>query len=256
LRRVLFILVLTAAVFTAFAACAAQSERVFTGKINPTDNGEKLLAMLVSLTDPESLEIMMDQIPDDAGSVRDISIFIRGASIGGFRVEKFAIESSFLEMNPPSNWIIGERDSLSVKNALRSNVELVALERDINAALVNYAGGDWSRISVDLKPGRVDAKGHYSSGGLSIFAEVTTRLEIRQGKQIWLKDTSIKINNDDQTDVIRKELAKIQPVVDIGRFPFPVTLAVLDIDENRVVFSTRTLPKPVKGLTYRYTRGS
>lgn len=127
---------------------------------------------------------------------------------------------------------------------------------DINAALVNYAGGDWSRISVDLKPGRVDAKGHYSSGGLSIFAEVTTRLEIRQGKQIWLKDTSIKINNDDQTDVIRKELAKIQPVVDIGRFPFPVTLAVLDIDENRVVFSTRTLPKPVKGLTYRYTRGS
>ena len=212
---------LTAAVFTAFAACAAQSERVFTGKINQTDNGEKLLDMLVSLTDPVSLEIMMDQIPDDAGSVRDISIFIRGASIGGFRVEKFAIESSFLEMNPPSNWIIGERDSLSVKNALRSNVELVALERDINAALVNYAGGDWSRISVDLKPGRVDAKGHYSSGAKH-FRRGHHQAEIRQGKQIWLKDTSIKINNfDDQTDVIRKELAKIQPVVDIGGF-FPV----------------------------------
>ncbi len=247
---------LAAAFFLSPAVCRGQTGREFRGTIDPTDNGAKLLAMVVSLTDPEYAEVRMDELPNATGAVRDLSILVQGANVGGFRVEKFAVESSFLEMNPPSEWVVGDPDSLTVRSALRTNMELLALERDINETLVNYAGGDWRRITVDLKPGRVEAKGHYSSGGLGIFAEVTTKLEIRQGKQIWLKDTSIKINHDDQTDVIRKELAKIQPVVDIGQLPFPVVLAVLDIDEDKVLFSTRTPPKQTEGLVYRYTRGS
>lgn len=242
--------------FVAFSAWGEQPTREFSGHFEPANNGERLLSLLVSLTNPETMELRMDQQPDTNGNIRDFSLFIQGASIGGFRVEKIAIESSFLELNRPSEWRTGERDSLKVRNVLRSNVELVALEKDINAALVSYAGGDWRRISVDLKRGRVNARGNYRSGALDILAEVSTKLEIRQGKQIWLKDTAIKINHDDQTDVIRKELEKIQPVVDIGQFPFPVTLAVLDVDEQKLVVSTRTLPKPVKGLFYRYVRGS
>ncbi len=242
--------------FVAFSAWGEQPTREFRGHFEPANNGERLLALLVSLTDPESMELRMDQQPDNDGNVRNISIFIQGASIGGFRVEKIAVESSFLELNRPSEWRMGDRDSLKVGNVLRSNVELVALEKDINAALTSFAGGDWRRISVDLKKGMVSARGNYRSGSLDILAEVSTKLEIRQGKQIWLKDTAIKINHDDQTDVIRKELAKIQPVVDIGQFPFPVTLAVLSVDEQKIVFSTRTLPKPVKGIFYRYVRGS
>ncbi len=245
-----------ALLFFAISAFAEQPTREFKGSFEPANNGERLLSLLVSLTDPESMELRMDQQPDNDGNIRDFSIFIKGASIGGFRVEKIAIESSFLELNRPSEWRTGERDSLKVRNVLRSNVELVALEKDINAALTSYAGGDWRRISVDLKRGIVSARGNYRSGSLDIFAEVSTKLEIRQGKQIWLKDTTIKINHDDQTDVIQKELAKIQPVVDIGQFPFPVTLAVLKVDEQKLVFSTRTLPKPVKGIFYRYVRGS
>jgi len=242
--------------FVAFSAWGEQPTREFRGHFEPANNGERLLALLVSLTDPESMELRMDQQPDNDGNVRNISIFIQGASIGGFRVEKIAVESSFLELNRPSEWRMGDRDSLKVGNVLRSNVELIALEKDINAALTSFAGGDWRRISVDLKKGMVSARGNYRSGALDILAEVSTKLEIRQGKQIWLKDTAIKINHDDQTDVIRKELAKIQPVVDIGQFPFPVTLAVLSVDEQKIVFSTRTLPKPVKGIFYRYVRGS
>jgi len=247
---------LVVSLFISATAFAEQPTREFKGNFEPANNGERLLSLLVSLTNPEAMELRMDGEPDNAGNVRNISIFIHGASIGGFRMDKIAIESSFLELNPPSEWRMGERNSLKVGNVLRSNVELIALEKDINAALTSFAGGDWSRISIDLKQGRIDARGNYRSGGLNILAEVTTKLEIRQGKQIWLKDTAIKINHDDQTDVIRKELQKIQPVVDIGQFPFPVSLAVLDVDEHKIVFSTRTLPKPVKGIFYRYVRGS
>ncbi|MFA7620457.1 MAG: hypothetical protein WCY56_01285 [Aminobacteriaceae bacterium] len=256
--RKIFYLLLVVALLLSAASCAFadQPDREFRGDFSPSNNGERLLALLVSLTDPESIELRIDQNPDDAGRVRDLSLLISGASISGFRVERFAIESAFLELNPVSEWRMGDRNSLMARSSLRTNVELAVLEKDINEALKTYVGGDWSRISLDLKPGRINAKGHYSSGGLSIFAEVTTRLEIKQGKQIWLKDTAIKINNDDQTEVIKKELAKIQPLVDIGQFPLPISLTVLNIDEHRVVFSTRTLPKPVNGIYYRYVKGS
>ncbi len=257
MRRIFYLLMVVALMLSAASyAFADQPDREFRGDFSPSNNGERLLALLVSLTDPEFIELRMDQIPDDAGRVRDLSLLISGASIGGFRVERFAIESAFLELNPVSEWREGDRNSLMARSSLRTNVELAVLEKDINEALKTYAGGDWSRIFLDLKPGRIDAKGYYSSGGLGIFAEVTTGLEIKQGKQIWLKDTSIKINNDDQTEVIKKELAKIQPLADIGQFPLPISLSVLNIDEHSVVFSTRTLPKPVNGLYYRYVKGS
>ena len=147
-----------ALLFFAISAFAEQPTREFKGSFEPANNGERLLSLLVSLTDPESMELRMDQQPDNDGNIRDFSIFIQGASIGGFRVEKIAIESSFLELNRPSEWRTGERDSLKVRNVLRSNVELVALEKDINAALTSYAGGDWRRISVDLKRGMVSAR--------------------------------------------------------------------------------------------------
>ncbi len=164
-----------ALLFFAISAFAEQPTREFKGSFEPANNGERLLSLLVSLTDPESMELRMDQQPDNDGNIRDFSIFIQGASIGGFRVEKIAIESSFLELNRPSEWRTGERDSLKVRNVLRSNVELVALEKDINAALTSYAGGDWRRISVDLKKGMVSARGNYRSGSLDILAEVRSR---------------------------------------------------------------------------------
>jgi hypothetical protein len=256
MRRILLLSLLFFLLIPTADCAAAKPLREFNGNFTPANNGERLLAFLVSLTDPEVLELHMDQQPDNDGNVRNISIFISGASIGGFRVERIALESSFLELNPPSAWKMGDKDSFQAKSALRTNVELVALEKDLNTALTSYAGGGWRRVFIDLKPGKIYARGNYRSGSLDLLAEVTTGLEVRQGKQIWLKDTSIKINRDDQTDFVQDELRKIQPVVDIGSFPFPVSLAVLSVDEQKIVFSTRTLPKPVKGIFYRYVRGS
>jgi len=45
-------------------------------------------------------------------------------------------------------------------------------------------------------------------------------------------------------------------VVDIRDFPFPVTLAVLSVDDQKLRLSTRTPPKPFEGILLRYVRGS
>jgi len=237
---------------------ASAAKREFRGSFTPETNGERLLSLLVSMTNPEVLELRMDEEPDDQGNVRNIHFLVTGASIGGFRVEKLALEASFVELNPPSKWDPKAKDPIVVKSALRSNLEAVILEKDINAALSGYAGDDWNKISVDLGPGIIGARGYYhvKNPGLTLLAEVKTGLEIRQGKELWLKNVELKINHDEQTDAVRQAIRDIQPVVDIRDFPFPVTLAVLSVDDQKLRISTRTPPKPFEGILLRYVRGS
>ena len=231
--------------------------REFTGAFTPATNGEKLLSLLVSLTDPETLELHLDEEPDDRGNVRNMYFLVKGANVGGFRIERLALEASFVEFTPPSEWNPDGDDPIGVKNVLRSNIEAVILERDINAALAKASGDDWHGVSVDLKPGTINARGYYTvkNPGLTLLAEVKTGLEIRRGKELWLKDVLLKINHDEQTNVVRDAIDEIQPVVDLRDFPFPVTLAVLSVDEETLRISTRTPPKAFSGITLGYRRG-
>ena len=217
------------------------------------DNGGRLLATLASLLLPESMELRMDEPPDDAGNVRNISVAVRGALLTGFRVERIAIESSFLELSPPSSWEPGDRNSFAVRGALRTNTEIVLLEEDINAALEPYATEQY-RLAVDLKPRGIRLRVNFTPGGpgFGSLATVDAGLELRRGSQLWLKNTRIHINGDDQTDAVVDELLKIQPFVDFAAFGFPPNLVALSVGEDTLRLSSRTPPKPVEGLLYRY----
>ncbi|MDD4613558.1 MAG: hypothetical protein PHP80_11175, partial [Synergistaceae bacterium] len=104
----------------------------------PPDIGDRLFLFLHSLTFPESIELRMDELPDSDGKIRNLSLIVRGACFGGLRVEKIAAEISFLELNPSPEWRFGRRNSLKVNSALRTNAEVVILERDINTALSSF----------------------------------------------------------------------------------------------------------------------
>jgi len=232
--------------------------RTFNGSFTPGTNGEKLLSLIVSFAKPEAVELRLDREPDTDGSVRNLHCLVTGAFIGGCRVERLAIEAAFVEFNPPSRWDPSAEKSLVVRKALRTNFEAIVLEKDINRALMEYTGKDWTGISVDLKPGKINARGHYhvKSPSLTILAEVRSGLDLREGKEIWLKDVFLKINHEDQTPVIREELQKIQPIASLRDFPFPVTLGVISIDDRQMRIATRTVPRPFEGIVYRYVRDS
>lgn len=253
MRKLLFSFICIA--LMSFSSEAART-RDFRGDFTPGTNGEKLLSILVSITDPEVLELSLDEEPDDGGNIRNLHILVKGANLGGFRIEKLALESSFLELAPPGEWDAAAKDPITVRNALRTNFEAVILEKDVNTALRAQSGDEWRQVTVDLKPGFLTAKGYYhvKNPGLTLLAEVKTGLEIKKGKELWLKDTELKINRDEQTDAVRDAIRKIQPVVDIRDLPFPITLAELTVTETSLRMGTRTAPKPFEGLLLRYTK--
>lgn len=252
--RVFFLtlLILSAAI----SAAAQPAYRDFSGNFTPSDNGERLLALLVSITDPEFLELRMDEPPDEDGNVRSLSVFVRGASLGGFRVERLALESAFVQLAPPATWRLGDRHSLRVKRALRSNFELAVNERDVLEALETYAAGSWSRIFLDMSMGEIAVRGAYRppEAGLSILAGMKTELELHDGERIMLRSPEIRINGEERTDLFRRDLDRLQPVIDFADFPFRLTLSRLSVDGGALILGTATPPSPVEGIVFRYVR--
>jgi len=251
------LILLTALLLLAFPLAAAGQElHEVRGKFNPATRGDELLKALVDYTDPDSLELVLDAEPDENWNIRDLYFRVRGARFGGkIRVENFALSASFVSLVPPS-----EGKGLDVKQALRSNLEVVLLESDVNGAIRLFTSekdGDWKDVSVRFVPPRnIEARGRYhlKNPGLVILAEVSTGLSIREGREIWLEDTRLEINNVEQTATVREAIEKLQPVVDVRRFPFPVTLATLKAENGRLEVASRTRPCPFNGIVYRYSR--
>ncbi|HOO86386.1 MAG TPA: LmeA family phospholipid-binding protein [Synergistales bacterium] len=254
--RKTFLLFVCLLLFNPFPAVAEQTFREFSGEFTPQNNGERLLAFLVSVTDPESLELQMDALPGDDGAIRAVSFALHGGALGGFRIERLTLESAFIRLNPPSEWIRGNRHSLRVRNALRSNFELVIDEHDILEALKTYASGSWSRISVDLTSGELRIQGRYKPGatGFSLMAGITTRLELRDGKRVMLKAPEIRINGENKTSLFQRDLERLRPVLDFNGFPPALTISRLSVDKGKLLLATATRPKAVGGIRYRYVR--
>ena len=254
--RKAFILYLCFVLFSPFPAVAEQMYREFSGEFTPENNGERLLALLVSITDPESLDLEMDAMPGDEGDIRAVSLSIRGGALGGFRIERLALESAFVQLNPPSEWIRGNRHSFRVRNALRSNFELALDERDILKALKTYASGSWSRVSVELTSGELCVQGRYRPGatGFSILAGITTKLELLDGKRVLMKSPQIRINGEEKIVLFQRDLERLRPVLDFNGFPLSLTLSRLSVDKGKLLLRTATPPRPIGGIRYRYVR--
>lgn len=227
-----------------------------TGNFTPASRGEELLKALVDFSDPDSVELVLDGEPDENWNVRDLFFHVKGGRFAGkIRVEEIALSASFVSFAPP-----GEGRGLSVKKAMRSNLQVSLLESDVNGAIRMFTSekdGDWKDVSVRFVPPRnLEARGRYhlKNPGLVILAEVSTGLAIRDGVEIWLEDTQLKINRGEQTDTVREAIRKLQPVVDIRKFPFPVTLAVLKTGNGCLEIASRTRPCPFDGIVYRYSR--
>jgi hypothetical protein len=235
---------------------SGQEIRSYRGDFTPASRGEELLKALVDYTDPDSAEMILDGEPDENWNVRDLFLRVRGGRFAGkIRVEEIALSASFVSLAPPSGG-----GKLEVRSAMRSNLDVVLLESDVNGAIKMFTSdrdGDWKDVSVRFVPPRnLEARGRYhvKNPGLVILAEVSTGLVIRDGKEIWLEDPRLEINNSEQTATVREAIEKLQPVVDIRKFPFPVTLSVLEAGQGRLEIASRTRPCPFDGIVYRYTR--
>lgn len=251
-----FVLFLCFALFGLFPGVAEEARREFSGEFTPANNGERLLAFLVSLTDPESMDLEMDAIPGDDGAILALSLSLHGGLIGGIRVERLSLSSAFVQLNPPSEWIRGNRHSFRMLNALRTNFKLVVDERDVLEALETYASVSWSDIRVKLDSEGLRAQGRFrpDATAFSLLAGIATKLEIRDGDRVVLKSPQVYINGEEKTVLFQRDLERLRPLLDFNGLPLSPMLSRLSIDKGKLLLGTATPPRPVEGVQFRYVR--
>lgn len=223
------------------------------------ERGRKLFDGFLDETNPEWGEMILDGPPDDSGKIRHIYLDLKGADIGGVRIERITVEGYDVVLTSPDTWGTEEADVLSV---LSTNAVAVIKEKDVNEHLKSKEFGDdetWNNLHLDFSPGRVYAKGYYLADlklfKLNILIEIDGTFKVKDGKQIWLDDYSLKVNRakipDGLTD---RAMAKIQPILDLSRFIFPIKLSQVLLDDEKATIESVRRPERFEGIRFEFTR--
>ena len=243
-----------AIVFT-LCAPAFGADHEFRGRVEPVDFTTRILAYYVEEFSPEELILSINGPPDANGSYRDIYMNLTGVMIGGVRVDKLVFRMNYaqFEIHPD-----GEVECLSV---VAIYARCLVREDDINRKLAEETFGRddrWENIHMRISPSGLRARGNYIARilfiPLNISIEIESGLRIVAHRELWLNDYTLRVNALDVPDYITSSaIRQIQPLLDLGRFPLPLSLHSVEFQEGQAAFSTRIPPEPMRGgITYRY----
>jgi hypothetical protein len=242
----------------ALTASAWGADFEYIGNIEAQDPMSRLLAYYVNEFAPEELCLSVDDQPDDFGRIRDLYMDLTGVSIGEVRVDKLIFRMNDAQFNVPSEWASGV---VNCEDALQIYAYCRLKEDDVNRRLAAKTFGrddHWSNISMKISPSGLYARGTYVAKvlfvTLNILIEVESDLKIVDNKTLWLGNYKARVNRVDIPDYItRKALEQIQPILDLGRFPLPLKLHSIKLDNAQAELFTRIQPSPLQnGITYRY----
>ena len=224
------------------------------------DEVQDLLNYYVKRFTPETASLVISGKPDETGLFSDMYMDLKGVVIEKLRLDRLTFRMSGVQFNKPSEWAKGKVDC---KDAIKVHVIATLLEDDINRAIEakTFGKGDhWHDVSMAITPAGLKGRGYYKADAmimnLDVLLEITSGLKIVKGKELWLNNPVVKANKMDVPDYItRKALTKIQPLVDLRKFPLPMSLHMVNLKQGSAVLSTRTLPKALtKGLKYNYKK--
>jgi hypothetical protein len=205
--------------------------------------------------DPEGMTMILDGEPSEDGMVRHLYIDVDGACFSGFRLDDLRIETVFGQFNPVSEWTDGRE--VQLQDVMQGYVNAIVKEKDINRALLDHTDEHWKDVMVDVRPGELFVRARYHVQGavsLKILVEVSTGLQMT-GKKVWLDNYRLKVNNAEKTSVIRDDIDKLQPILDMEEFVFPLDLREITMDDEKIVFASRVEPKVFEGIRYVYRAG-
>lgn len=229
----------------------------FNGKIDGTSRGALLFKAFAEGLKPESMEMILDEEPDETGRVRRLFLDLLGCELGGVRIEHLEIEALDTHFTDPQGW---ECPGPDVVDMLSVNTRATILESDVNRAISDAAFGDddgnWHDLSLDFRKRGIYAKGYYTIRflfTLDILIEIEGRFGIVGGKQVWLEDYTLKVNRVDLPEALTdRAVSQIQPIIDLEGFIFPLTLKTIIQADDRVVLESRMLPQRFDGIRYVY----
>lgn len=229
----------------------------FAASSRAQDLGQRLFDGFLRETKPKEAIMILDEEPSETGKVRRIYLDLKGATIGGVVIDRITVEAFDTVFSSPNTW---DTDQAKVLSVLATNARAVIKESDINSHLRTKEFGKderWRGLVLDFCPGRVYAKGRYLADlkifKLNILIELDGTFKVRNGKEIWLEDYKLKLNRAKVPEGLTdRAMKKIQPILDMGKFVFPVRLSKVALDEEKAVIESVRPPKPFDGLIYEY----
>lgn len=224
------------------------------------DEVQDLLNYYVRRFTPETAQLVISQKPDSTGLFNDIYMDLKGVVVEKLRMDRLTFRMKGVQFNEPSEWAKGK---VECKDAIQINVLATLLQDDINRAIEAKTFGKedhWHDVSMAITPSGLKGRGYYTADAmlmkLDVLLEITSGLKIVKGKELWLNNPVVRANKLDVPDyVTKKALTRIQPLVDLRKFPLPMSLHKVNLSSGRADLSTRTLPKALtKGLKYSYKK--
>lgn len=225
-------------------------------KSGEEDRGAQLLQYFLKELTPEKITMILADQPDEEGHIREIYLDLKGCVIGGVRIDTLRMDAVGVKFNPPGEWDTKEIEPLEVLNA---HAFARLTEDDLNENLLQKQFGDddsWRNLQMNVHPEGIYARGNYIAQfifRLDILIEIFSKFKIVDMQQIWLDDYSVRVNRLDVPKFITdKAVEEIQPLLDLGKFVFPLKLHSIAYDEEAITISSRVLPEPFAGLVYRW----
>ncbi|MBQ7593970.1 MAG: DUF2993 domain-containing protein [Synergistaceae bacterium] len=225
------------------------------------DEVDDLLNFYVRKFKPETATLVISEKPDSTGLFQDVYMDLKGVLIENLRMNSLIVRMKFVQFNAPSEW---KKGNVECKNAATVLAVATLLESDINKAIADKTFGHgedrWHDLSMSINPQGLHGKGYYLAKtaliNLDILIEIDSKLKILKGKELWLDKPLVKVNRMDLPDyVTKKALSQIQPLVDLRKFPLPLTLHKVETKKGSAILSTKTLPDALKdGLKYSYKK--
>ncbi len=224
------------------------------------DDVEKLFNFYIKKFTPEKAVLLISEQPDKSGKFNDIYMDLTGVIIDKVRLSKLTFRLTGAQFNPTSEWGKGKVDC---KSAMQVYAFAEIFDSDINRSIERKTFGDkdhWKKVSLKITPKGLEGRGYYVAKALGlsldILLEVESKLKIVGNKQLWLDKPQVKVNRLDLPDYItKKALSQIQPLLDLRKFPLPLSIHKVDLRKGSARISTKNLPKEIKnGIRYTYTK--
>ena len=215
---------------------------------------EMLFDAFLSGLHPESMEMILDAAPDENGRVPRIYLDLEGCHVGHVRIERLQVDAMDVAFTHPSTWA---ETGPGVELALLVRTKAWVCEDDVDAALRSGIFGgvekSWQDVRLRFRDGGVYVKGYKKVLFLNIFFELQGRFDIRNGRELWLTDYSMRINNVNAPEgLTERTVSQIQPLIDLRAFSFPLKLKRAIQIKDYLILESRTPPEPFEGIHFQY----
>lgn len=225
--------------------------------VSCADEVEDLLNFYVKKFTPEKAVLIISDKPDKTGLFSEVYMDLKGVVIENLRLDSLTVQMRGVQFNEPSQWKEG---NVECKDAISVLASAKMLESDINKSIESKSFGKkdehWHDMSMKITPKGLGGRGYYKYSILDILIEIDSKLKIVKNKELWLDNPQLRVNKLDVPDyVTKKALTKIQPLVNLKKFPLPLSLNKVELKNGEATLSSKKLPQALKdGITYKYSK--